>query len=227
MKTRSYKYRGMARALAAFPLALVLMSGPASAHSWTKVTAGGSAPSNVGLMLLLPDGTVLANANNDTNGNSGWYLLTPDASGHYYDGTWRAVSSMNYTRLFFSSQVLQDGRVFIAGGEYGNGSATAEIYNPIIDPLNPGHGASTASNPWSVINPPTSLLNPSNASPAINGNQAFVDATSELLPAGNVLDAPVGPSTYGGTLNYNASTNVWAQGVRLPTVRGPRMKRAG
>jgi len=205
----------MARALAALPLALMLMSAPAFAHSWKQVTAGGSAPPYVGLLLLLPDGTVLANRNNDTNGDTGWYLLSPDASGHYSDGTWTALSSMHNTRLFFSSQVLQDGRVFVAGGEYGNGSATSEIYNPLTDSLDPGHEANAGSSPWTQINPPTSLLNPSNASPAINGNQAFIDATAELLPAGNVLDAPVGPSTYGGTLNYNANTNVWEEGGTL------------
>ncbi len=210
----------MAGALAAWALALYLTSAPVHAHSWTQVTASGSAPSNVGLMLLLPDGTVLANENTDQNGDSGWYLLTPDSSGHYYDGTWTAVSSMNYTRLFFSSQVLQDGRVFIAGGEDGNGSATAEIYNPITDPLNPGHEANPASNPWTVINPPTSLLNPSAGSPVVNGDQAFLDATSELLPAGNVLDAPVAPNASGETLNYNATTNIWAEGGTLANGEG-------
>jgi hypothetical protein len=209
----------MARALAALPLALILMSAPVHAHSWRQVTASGSAPSNVGLMLLLPDGTVLANYNDDTNGDSGWYLLTPDSSGHYYDGTWTALSSMNDPRLFFSSQVLQDGRVFVAGGEYPNSStsdgvSTAEIYDPKTDPLDPGHGPGTVSNPWTQINPPTSLLNPAVA-PAHEGDEAFLDATSELLPAGNVLDAPVFPNANGGTLNYNATTGVWAEGGTL------------
>jgi hypothetical protein len=171
-------------------------------------------------MLLLPDGTVMANANNDTSGASGWYLLTPDASGHYYDGTWTALSSMHDTRLFFSSQVLTDGRVFIAGGEDGSGQASAEIYNPLTDSKDPGHEANPASDPWAYIDPPTSLLNPSAASPVINGNQAFLDATAELLPAGNVLDAPVGPNASGETLNYNANTNIWAEGGTLANGEG-------
>ena len=219
MKTHSCIPRGIACALAALPLALLLMAGPAFGHSWSKVAAGGSAPSNVGVMLLLSDGTVLANANNDTNGGSGWYLLTPDSSGHYVDGTWTALSSMHDTRLFFSSQVLTDGRVFVAGGEDGTGAASAEIYDPLSDSLNPGHKAITASDPWTYINPPTSLLNPADASPAINGNQAFLDATSELLPDGNVIDAPVGPSINGGTLLYSPA-NGWSNGPLLANGEG-------
>jgi hypothetical protein len=219
MKTCNCERRGIARALAVLPLALLLTSAPVFAHSWAKVTAGGSAPSNVGLMLLLSDGTVLANENNDGNGDTGWYLLTPDSSGHYGDGTWTALHSMHDTRLFFSSQVLTDGRVFVAGGEYGAGSASAEIYDPQSDSLNPGHDAIPASDPWTYINPPSSLLNPSDASPVINGNQAFIDATSELLPNGNVLDAPVGPNAYGDTLIYSPA-NGWSNGPTLANNEG-------
>jgi hypothetical protein len=203
----------MTRLLAALPLALILNSTPVFAHSWSTVAATGAAPSNVGVMLLLPDGTVLAQENDDQHNSSAWYLLTPDSSGHYVDGTWTALSSMHDSRLFFSSQVLPNGTVFVAGGEDGTGNASAEIYNPQADPLNPGHDAIPASDPWTYISPPTSLLNPSDSSPA-GGNQAFLDATSELLPNGNVLDAPVNPGTYGGTLIYSPA-NGWTNGPTL------------
>ena len=191
---------------------LFLLAAPVSAHSWSTVT---TPPGSVGVMLLLPDGNVLANGNNDSNGSSTWYLLTPDSSGHYADGKWSTVSSMNDTRLFFSSQVFPDGRVFVAGGEYGAGAATSEIYDPRTDSHYPGHQAATSSNPWTRINPPTSLLNPAQPSPALaSGNQAFLDSTSELFGTGIVLITPVGPVSYGGTLIYNPSTG-WSAGPTL------------
>ena len=66
-------------------------------------------------MLLLPDGTVMAH----NNGGNAWYRLTPDSQGHYIHGTWTTLTPMHDTRLYFSSDVLIDGRVFIAGGELG------------------------------------------------------------------------------------------------------------
>src|SRR5436853_7171244 len=71
-----------------------------------------TAPSNVGHMLLLSDGTVMA----QNNGGNGWYKLTPDSQGHYVNGTWTTLASMTDSREYYSSDVLRDGRVFIAGG---------------------------------------------------------------------------------------------------------------
>jgi hypothetical protein len=161
-------------------------------------------------MLLLPDGTIMA-ANNPTSSSDAigndWYSLTPDHYGHYQDGEWARRTSANYSRLFFSSQVLQNGSVFVAGGEYGSGGATAEIYNPLV---NPGSGS------WTVINPPTSLLNPNANSPITGKSQGIVDAESMLLPNGNVMVAPVSPSVNNGTLIYNPLANSWSAGP--PTV---------
>jgi hypothetical protein len=216
MKTYFCIHRGIARALAVLPLALLLTAGPVFGHSWQKlVSPNGFAPSNAGVMLLLSDGNVMVNVNNDMNGGSaGWYLLSPDSYGNYTYGAWTALSPMHDTRLFFSAQVLPDGRVYVAGGEYGAGGATAEIYDPLSDPLYPGHKAITASDPWTYINPPTSLLNPAVASQTTNGNQAFLDAGSELLPDGTVLEAPVGARTAGDTLLYS-TVNGWSDGPTL------------
>ena len=63
--------------------------------------------------------------------SSSWFLLTPDASGSYAAGTWTQLANMNNTRQFYPSQVLRNGRVLVAGGEYGNGRSLAEIYNPV------------------------------------------------------------------------------------------------
>ena len=40
---------------------------------------------------------------------------------------------MHDTRLYYSTQVLKDGRVFVAGGEYGTGRKTGETYDPRTD----------------------------------------------------------------------------------------------
>jgi hypothetical protein len=88
---------------------------------------------NVGTMLLLTDGSVLAQ---DT-GTRHWWRLTPDAAGQYINGTWRQVSSSRNAPLYFASAVLRDGKVFIAGGEINNGQpadlCAAELYDPVAD----------------------------------------------------------------------------------------------
>ena len=37
---------------------------------------------------------------------------------------------MQAIHAYYSSQVLRDGRVYVGGGEYGNGSQQAEFYQP-------------------------------------------------------------------------------------------------
>ena len=171
--------------------------GAMSVGTWVPLNSW--APDYIGTMLLLPDGTVLA-ANGDTSSN--WYRLAPDSSGSYVNGTWSTLSPMNDSRLYFASDVLPNGNVFVAGGEYGTGTATAEIYNIV-------------SNTWSETVVPPALLDPSQMSPAADGNQAFADAISTVLPDGSVLIAPVYASTVGGTLTYNPTSNVWSAGPRL------------
>jgi hypothetical protein len=162
---------------------------------------------NPGHMLLLPDGRVMV----QDDGNTDWQFLSPDGSGHYGDGAWATCPSMHYQREFYSSDVLKNGKVFIAGGEYNNqglfgepDGATAEIFDP---QANGGAGG------WTLINPPTSLLDPTQPSPVLaNGNQAFWDSESVVIADGNVLVAPVGPNTSGGTLIYNPFANSWSAG---------------
>jgi hypothetical protein len=165
----------------------------------TWVPLNNPPPDYIGTMLLLPDGTVMAENGDESNT---WYRLTPDSSGSYVNGTWSALSPMNDMRLYFASDVLPNGNVFVAGGEYGSGTATAEIYNIV-------------SNTWAETVVPPALLDPSQMSPVANGNQAFADAISTVLPNGSVLIAPVYANTVGGTLTYNPTSNVWSAGPRL------------
>lgn len=139
---------------------------------------------NAGVMILLSDGSVLCKGKGgfDNTGNF-WNKLTPDINGSYVHGIWNSAMPMNDSRLYFSSQLLKDGRVYIAGGEYGTGKATCEIYDPITDS-------------WS-LGPAT-----------LQHSDSFFDANSEMLPDGKVLQAIV----TGGSLRnyiYDPGTNTY------------------
>ncbi len=179
-----------------------VMIGSSTAHAagtWTRLAR--NAPGPVVLMLQLSDGTVMA-ANNSNSIGSAWYRLTPDSHGSYINGTWTTLAPMHNSRLWYSSAVLKDGRVFVAGGEYGTGGAASEVYDPL-------------SNAWTSIPVPTALLNPALLSPSAQENQGFYDSCSKILANGNVLVTPVAPATYGGTLIFNAALNSWSAGPTL------------
>ena len=165
--------------------------------NWTPLAH--TAPNSIELMILLPDGTVMA-ASGYTSGSqvgNGWYRLTPDSSGSYVNGTWTTLGAMQDTRLWYSSAVLRDGRVFVAGGEYGTGANKAEIYNPL-------------TNTWTPLTVPAGLIDTNLASDGSNGG--FRDSICKLLSDGTVLIAPVFPANSNRTLIYNPSANTWAQG---------------
>src|SRR5580692_11147500 len=144
-----------------------------SGSVWTALVH--APPVGVNNCLLLSDGTVLG-----MNSGGQCVQLTPDIHGSYINGTWTQLSSMNFSRLFFSTELLTNGIVYVAGGEYGTGSEHGEIFDPL-------------RNVWTWIYP--------DPIPAVG----FSDAISETLPNGNVLDAPV--SEFGGTVIYNAASN--------------------
>jgi hypothetical protein len=148
--------------------------------TWTALTR--LAPSSVNTMLLLPDGTVIC-----ADGNRSWYRLTPDINGSYVNGTWSSIPSMVDTRLYYASQVLTNGNIFVAGGEYGSGASSAELFDYSL-------------NTWSFCP---------------GSGQFFYDNISETLPNGNVLVSPVGPSPSGGTIIYNVASGSWTPGGRL------------
>jgi len=129
--------------LAAIVLAMVFFcptSGAALAATWTRATK--PAPGGGGTMLLLTDGTVMIQ-----NGSTAqWLRLTPDAKGSYIDGTWTSnpINPMSTNRLYYASQVLQNGRVWILGGE---------DYGPDTDPVfaSTGEQWDPIANTWSPI----------------------------------------------------------------------------
>ncbi|HNF70948.1 MAG TPA: GEVED domain-containing protein, partial [Chitinophagaceae bacterium] len=153
-------------------------------QTWTPVTL--TAPhNNKGVMMLLSDGTVLCKTNSgggDGRGNI-YDKLTPNASGSYTSGTWSSIAPMANTRLYYSSQILKDGRMYVCGGEYGTGGSSGEVYNP-------------TTNTW------TNTPNPG----------GFVsDANSEILEDGRVLQNIVGGGSVSNKI-YNPATNTFVSG---------------
>ena len=147
---------------------------------WFPVTTTAPDP-NGGVMVLMTDGTVLCktfSGGNDGYGNI-WDKLTPDSTGSYVNGTWSQIAPMFDTRLFFSSQVLADGRLYVAGGEYGSGEGKSEVYDPL-------------TNVWTSC--PSTGFN-------------FVDANSQLLPNGHVLQACEWNNV---TFDYDPATNTYS-----------------
>jgi hypothetical protein len=151
---------------------------------WTSFTA----PEPIGTMLLLSDGTVMAQGGLGTN-NDGvskvWYKLTPDSTGSYVNGTWTTLASMSTERLYFASNVLTDGRVWVEGGEYSGSSGSANWTNTgeIYDP---------AANTWTAV--------------STFPNSSFGDDPSEVLDNGQVLTGYIsGPQTY----LYDPTTDTW------------------
>jgi hypothetical protein len=211
------------------------------AGTWSAVT--NLAPDDIGTMMLLSDGTVMAQNFGAAANENRWYRLTPNASGSYAGGTWSNLASMNLQRLYYGSNVLPDGRVFVMGGEF-SGSAltenltnTGEIYNPV-------------ANTWSTIatfpqtqfgDDPTQVLadgrilagyrnssltylyNPSNNSWSLTGTKLRGDPSGEetwlKLPDGSILSYDVWTES-GGTghaQRYIPSSGTWVDAGTVPT----------
>ena len=156
---------------------LLLAAYRADAGTWTALA--NSPPVGVNNCLLLSDGTVLG-----MNGAGQCVRLAPDIHGSYINGTWTQLATMNSSRLFFSSDVLTNGNVFVAGGEYGDANHyDAELYD-------------SRANTWTVI--------PGSQSPNFN----YSDSPSQMLPNGNVLESD-SQSTY---QFYNVASNMMVHG---------------
>src|ERR1017187_2476813 len=169
----------------------VVLADNANAGFWTPLA--NTAPGGGETMLLLSDGTVMAQKAETNAITTTWYRLTPGANGSYTNGTWTTRTSMHYSRLYYASAVLQDGRVFFAGAEYGNGNTTSEVYNPVSDS-------------WSIIPVPAGL---------INNPVGFADSGSKILADGTVLVFPGNPATPGRTVIFNPFSNTLSLGPSL------------
>jgi len=160
---------------------------------WIPLANTNQAGDGIGICLLLSDGTVMAEGS-DTN----WYKLTPDGNGHYVNGAWSSRNSSTWGHQQGSTAVLQNGNVFIAGGENGNGTGQVEIYNPTDDS-------------WSTA-----------VNPAYFGD--IQDGNAMLMPDGQVLIEPQEASQdyFGLTFLFNPGNNTFSPtpGAPLHSILG-------
>ena len=131
-------------------------------------------------MLLLTDGTVMC----QDGGSVNWWRLRPNVTGDYVHGTWSQLAPMHDGRLYYASAVLNDGRVFVSGGEYGGGGGSdinsTEIYDPVADS-------------WTQISPPPGWAN-------------VGDAPCCVLPDGRLLLGSIFDTR---TAIYDPQTDTW------------------
>ncbi len=150
-------------ALAALSLlATAVASGPAGAQ--TVQPLKNPPPGGAQMAYLLTDGTVLAQG---ANRSERFWVLTPDNTGSYVNGTWKQVGSLpaGYVPSAGASAVLADGRALFEGGEYTSGHFTLTNMGAIYDPR-------TAA--WTAVPPP-------------KGWQNIGDLPSVVLPNGHYL----------------------------------------
>ena len=184
MQLRHLRVRFAALGLAlasAVLLAKGALPPPAQQGTWTTLT--NDAPTAVGLMMQLTDGRIIAQG---WDPGDNWYVLAPDAFGSYVNGTWLQVASMSIPRLYFASHILQDGRLWLLGGEYtgtpfrARFTNTGEIYEPL-------------TNSWSPI--------------THHPETRFGDDPSMLLPGGRILAGSISTRQ---TYLYNIATDSWS-----------------
>ena len=141
------------------------------------------APFDVGKMLLLTDGSVLAR----NSGTSLWWRLRPDRRGRYAEGEWTPTGAAANAPLQFASAVMKDGSVIVAGGRTGNNERQAsdicavERYDP---------GPET----WRTVAAP-------------DGWPAIGDAPSCVLPDGQFL---LGSIRTADCVRWDPAGGTWA-----------------
>jgi hypothetical protein len=166
-----------------FMLFISCLMASSAFSQWTQITALPPHQGSGSEMLLLSDGSVIVTRYLGNGTTQFWDKLTPDINGSYVNGTWTSTAPMANNRQAFSSQVLKDGRVYVAGGEFGGGGFSAEVYDPL-------------TNIWT---------NAPNPGPFIS------DANTELLDNGTVLQATSG-SSYADTYIYDPISNTYTAG---------------
>jgi len=141
--------------------AMILVAASASAQ--TVIPLKNAAPDGAGLGLLLTDGSVMYQG----GGLADWYRLVPDTFGSYVNGSWVKAASLpaGYAPDAFSSAVMIDGRLVIAGGEYNNGNFVLTDECAVYDPK---------ADTWTRFAPPA-------------GWGFIGDSPSAVLPDGKLL----------------------------------------
>ncbi|HSC17696.1 MAG TPA: hypothetical protein VLC74_02175 [Rhizomicrobium sp.] len=130
--------------------------GGITSGTWTPVKAGFPGTSFPDSAVLLTDGNVMMH----DGCTSDWYKLTPNKKGSYVNGTWKKTASMpsSYKPLYFSSQVLADGRLVVEGGEYNSCQGVWTNLGAFYDPAKDAWTAVTPPAGWSTIGDAQSVV---------------------------------------------------------------------
>src|SRR5580692_2996134 len=207
---------------------LVTLSSVAQAQEGNAPTSASWAPlanlppgGSVINMLLLTDGTVITQSGDD---GQHWFKLTPDAHGSYVNGTWTLLAPMSMPRLYFTTNVLQDGRVWLLGGEYSgpyldpNITPTGEIYDPVANTWSPITPYPNEGGPKACGHRPvTSDVQLTTGSPAITGIystfliQPGWKVTGSGIPTGATVVSVDSPTQV--TISANATSTGPSQAV--------------
>jgi hypothetical protein len=156
----------------------LLIAGVASAGSWTPLVHR-PAVNSIQLMVLMTDGSIMVHTFDDIQT---WVRLTPDAKGSYVNGSWKTLGKMITPRLYFASQVLPNGNLWVMGGEYTgpfedpNWGPQAEIYDPLTNKWSEAAGDPPQEGCGRV--PVTSSVNLTAGSTLIKG----IYSTYRILP---------------------------------------------
>jgi hypothetical protein len=203
---------------------------------WTSLV--NKAPSTTGTMMMLADGTVMVQGGGSAAAVKTWYQLTPDNSGDYTNGMWTQRQSMNLERLYYGSNVLPDGRVFVQGGEYSgpgtvqNFTNTGEIYDPVTDSwtkITNFPQSQFGDDPTVVLRdgrilagylagPQTYLYDPATDTWSQTGSKLRNDRSDEetflLLPDGSVLTTDVFSNQT--SQRYDPASGTWVDAGTIP-----------
>ncbi len=181
--------------------------------TWTALPPNPVASSAISL-ILLTDGSVLANADSDWHL---WSRLVPDQFGSYVNGTWTQVASSARGRLYYPEVILRDGRVWLAGGEFMQSTDGITNGTELYDP---------SANAW-IAGPDGLISNDIGDSPAVTLNDGrvlvgarFGSATQLYDPATNAytLAASVVPGTGSSS---EAGWQLLADGTVFDFIRTP------
>ena len=199
-------------------------------------------PDGAQLTFQLTDGTVLAQGNAHSDR---FWVLTPDITGNYVNGTWKRVGNLptGYSPTAMSSAVLADGRVIIEGGEYNFGSFTLTNLGAIYDATKATWTSVPPPRGWTNIgdSPSTVLanghylignklnmsdaeLNPKNMRWTVVGETGKLDFNAEegwtLMPDGTVFTFDV--LNYPQSESYNPASGTWlGLGSTIAVLAGP------
>jgi hypothetical protein len=176
--------------------------GPTPSGTWSSIEATNPYPGKrPTTALMLTDGSVII----QDQCTPRWYRLIPDGTGEYATGSWTAYAPGDraniapmpggYGPLYYASQVMNDARVIVQGGEYENSingcqgaswSNRGAVYDPYFDV-------------WSALPPPVGWNNIGDAASVV---LEAAPATFNSVPTGLYMVAnPTGncngpPVTY-------------------------------